>query len=214
MTHPTLIIGNRNYSSWSLRPWFFLRKNEIQLSLRQLWLDEPEFKPAIAEYGSGGKVPVLLDGELIVWDSLAIIEYAIERYDCAFGWPADRRQRAHARSISCEMHSSFSALREECSMDIRNRNHTQLSPAARADIDRICEIWGQALEMSGNRGQWLYSEFSAADAMFVPVVFRLIGYGIEVNPQAQAYIDFVLADAQLGEWVQAARDEGHTLLNH
>jgi len=207
MNTRTLVIGNKNYSSWSLRPWFFLRKNNIEFKEQQLWLDAPEFRPAIAQYGSGGKVPVLLDSGIQVWDSLAIIEYSIDRFGCDTCWPTDIEQRAHARSIVCEMHSGFPALRAECPMDIRERHERILSEAAQADISRICTVWTQALTMSGNQGRWLYGEFSVADAMFAPVVFRLLSFGIKTDPLIQAYIDFVLDDDILAEWVGDAYAE-------
>ncbi len=211
MNIPELIVGNKNYSSWSLRPWFFLRKNNIEFAEKQLWLDEPQFRSDISRYGSGGKVPVLLDSGVEVWDSLAIIEYAIDRFGCDGGWPMDKRQGAHARSIACEMHSSFPALREECPMDIRGFHHVTLSEAAQADIKRVCSVWTQALQMSGNQGRWLYGDFSAADAMFVPVVFRFNSFGVKVSPLIQAYIDFVLADTALAEWIKDAHAETRQL---
>ncbi len=203
----TLVIGNKNYSSWSLRPWLFLRKNNIEFEEKQLWLDVPAFKTDISRYGSGGKVPVLIDSGVEIWDSLAIIEYLIDRFACDAGWPAEIAQRAHARSIVCEMHSGFSALREACSMDIRGRYQIDLSAAAQDDVQRICAIWTQALEMSGSNGHWLYREFSPADAMFAPVVFRFNSFGIKVSPIIQAYIDFVLADEVLAGWIREAHAE-------
>lgn len=207
MNTPTLLIGNKNYSSWSLRPWFFLRKNGIEFIERQLWLDEADFKSKVGRYNSGGKVPVLLDGKLQIWDSLAIVEYAIEHYDCQYDWPQEPAQRAHARSCVCEMHSGFTALRKECPMDIRNRHVVELSDATARDIQRICELWTQALDLAGREGGWLYGDFSVADAFYAPVVFRLASYGVEVSERAQAYMDYMLADETLAEWVSAARRE-------
>jgi glutathione S-transferase len=207
MNTRTLVIGNKNYSSWSLRPWFFLRKNNIDFEEKQLWLDVPEFKTNIRQYGSGGKVPILIDSGVEIWDSLAIIEYSIDRFGCNACWPADIAQRAHARSIVCEMHSGFAALRNACPMDIRGRHRIDLSQAVEADIQRICTIWTQALEMSASNGRWLYGEFSSADAMFAPVVFRFNSFGIKVSPVIQAYIDFVLADEVLAEWISDAHAE-------
>jgi glutathione S-transferase len=210
MNTRTLIIGNKNYSSWSLRAWFFLRKNNIEFTEEQLWLDVPEFKSSISQYGSGGKVPVLLDSSIEVWDSLAIIEYSIDRFECQLCWPKDMNWSGHARSIVCEMHSSFRAMREECPMDIRGRHEINLSEAAQTDFERICKIWTQALEMTDKQGRWLYGDFSPADAMFAPVVFRLSGYGVKVSPLIRAYVDFVIADEVLGEWIRdAARETRH-----
>lgn len=212
MTTPTLVIGNKNYSSWSLRSWFFLRKNNIEFTEKQLWLDEPEFTPAISQYNSGGKVPLLLDSGIAVWDSLAIIEYSIDRFDCNGGWPEDQSLRAHARSIACEMHSSFAALREECPMDIRSQYEISLSAAAQADIERIGHIWTQALEMTGKQAAWLYGNFSPADAMFAPVVFRFNSFGVKVSPLLQSYIDFVLDDEVLAEWIHDAKRETQEII--
>ena len=211
MNSPTLIIGNKNYSSWSLRPWLFLRKNEIEFREKILWLDEPGFKPAINPMGSGGKVPVLVESDTTLWDSLAIIETAIERYPCRYSWPDDPAQRAHARSISYEMHSSFAALRNECPMDIRATRHLELTDATLEDIERIEQIWAQALVMSGEQGRWLYGDFSAADAMFAPVVFRFQTYQVEVSPLLSAYMDYVLSDELLGLWISDAISETHQI---
>jgi len=211
MSKCILVIGNKNYSSWSLRPWLFLRKNNIPFTEKQLWLDVPEFKPAINRYSSGGKVPLLLDAGIEVWDSLAIIEYAIERFGCDLCWPTDIRMRAHARSIASEMHSSFPALRAECPMDIRGHHSITLSEAAQTDVDRICHIWTQALEMSGDKARWLYGDFSPADAMFAPVVFRLHTYGIKLKPLIQRYVDYLMADPVVQEWVSAAGRESRKI---
>jgi len=211
MTDRTLVIGNKNYSSWSLRPWLFLRKNGITFKEQQLWLDEPEFAPAIATHPSGGKVPLLLDEGGAVWDSLAIIETAIDRYECQYGWPSDPAQRAHARSICCEMHSSFAALRAQCPMDIRRAYTLTLSDATQKDIARIIEVWSQALQLSGNQGRWLYGDFSAADAMFAPVVFRFRSLALTAPPQIQSYMEYVLADSILSEWISAAQLESRTI---
>ena len=165
---PTLVIGNKNYSSWSLRPWFFLKKNGITFQERQLWLDEPGFQHEVGRYNSGGKVPILIDAGQQVWDSLAIVEYAIERYACPYAWPKPMSHRIHARSSVCEMHSGFFALRGECPMDVRARYEPELSEATARDIQRICDLWTQAFELSGSADAWLYGEFSVADAFFAP----------------------------------------------
>lgn len=209
MTSPTLIIGNKNYSSWSLRPWLFLRKNNIDFIENTLWLDEPAFKAAIDPIGSGGKVPVLLESDNTVWDSLAIIESCIDRYSCQYSWPANLAMRAHARSISCEMHSSFAALRAECPMDVRSNQKVELSQAAAQDVYRVEQIWRQALEMSGKQGRWLYGDFSVADAMYAPVVFRFERSDVALSPLTQSYKDYVLADKTIQKWIRDAKQETH-----
>lgn len=211
MNDLTLVIGNKNYSSWSLRPWLFLMKNQLQFTEKQLWLDEPEFKFDVAVYGSGGKVPVLMDGEEAIWDSLAIIETAIDRYDCRYGWPEAPRMRAHARSAACEMHSGFMALREQCDMDVRGSHRKALSAATLADIERISHLWEQALDLSGDSTRWLYGDFSVADAMFAPVVSRFHSYGVSVSSAVQRYMDFALADSDFSIWIENARLESRSI---
>ncbi|MEE9447005.1 MAG: glutathione S-transferase family protein [Arenicellales bacterium] len=211
MSQKTLVIGNKNYSSWSLRPWLFLSKNNIEFTEKMIWLDEPTFKPAIEGFGSGGKVPVLVEGELIIWDSLAIIETAIDRYDCQYAWPKDADLRAHARSISNEMHAGFGTLRNDCTMDIRSKHNIDISEALQQDVSRICTLWETALAQSGNQGRWLYGDFSAADAMYAPVVFRFNTYGMKVSSTVQAYMDYVMADAVLARWVAEAKLETREL---
>lgn len=211
MNDRTLVIGNKNYSSWSLRPWLFLKKNQLQFTEHQLWLGEPEFKSNVAVFGSGGKVPVLVDGEEVIWDSLAIIETAIDRYECQYGWPEAPQMRAHARSAACEMHSGFMALREQCPMDIRGHHNKALSAATLTDIERISYLWEQALAMSGDRKRWLYGEFSAADAIFAPVVSRFHSYGVSVSHAVQCYLDFALTDPDFTEWIESARLESRSI---
>ncbi len=206
-----LVIGNKNYSSWSLRPWLFLRKNQLPFTEHQLWLDEPEFKSDVAVFGSGGKVPVMMDGGEAIWDSLAIIETAIDRYDCRYGWPEEPRMRAHARSAAGEMHSGFISLRGQCPMDIRGHHHKTLSLETLADIERISYLWTQAMDSSGDNTRWLYGDFSAADAMFAPVVSRFHSYGVSVTPAVQRYMDFAMADPDLAEWIESARQESRSI---
>lgn len=207
MNDLTLVIGNKNYSSWSLRPWFFLRKNKLPFTEQQLWLYVPEFKPAISAYNSGGKVPVLIDGDEEIWDSLAIIDTLIDRYDCQYGWPEAPRMRAHARSAACEMHAGFMALREQCPMVIHGKHSKNLSAETLKDIQRISDLWTQAMAMSGDQTRWLYGDFSAADAMFAPVVFRLQSYDVKVSAVVRRYMDFVLSDVDLSAWIEDAGQE-------
>lgn len=211
MNDRTLVIGNKNYSSWSLRPWLFLRKNQLAFTEHQLWLYEPGFASGIEPFGSGGKVPVLIDKDEVIWDSLAIIETLIDRYDCRYSWPEVPKMRAHARSAVCEMHSGFMALREQCPMDIRGRHNTNLTSATLLDIERISQLWTEALNLSGDNSRWLYGDFSAADAMFAPVVFRFHSYGVSVNPLVQRYMEYVLADRSLSEWIIASGKETRSL---
>jgi glutathione S-transferase len=204
-----LVIGNKNYSSWSMRPWLALRANNIdfeEISM-PLYTGEAD-KKRILGYSRSGKVPVLVDGDVTVWDSLAIIEYAAERFPSARLWPDNRAARAHARAISAEMHSGFAALRNECGMNLHRRvGGIELSPEARADIARIQQIWTECLERHGEAGPFLFGAFGGADAMFAPVVHRFRTYAIEVSPATRRYMDAMRALPAFQEWTRAALAE-------
>lgn len=205
----TLVIGNKNYSSWSMRPWLALKACGIgfdEVSI-PLYTGEAD-KQRILKFSRSGKVPVLVDGDVTVWDSLAIIEYAAERFPDAHLWPADRASRAHARSVSAEMHSGFAALRNECGMNLhRQIGPKPLSADARADIARIQESWAECRERYGKLGPYLFGAFSAADAMYAPVVHRFRTYAIEVSAEVQRYMDTMLALPAFQEWTRAALAE-------
>ncbi len=205
----TLVIGNKNYSSWSMRPWLALRANNIAFEevLIPLYTGDAD-KQRILDFTGSGKVPVLVDGDVTVWDSLAIIEYAAERFPQARLWPEDRASRAHARSISAEMHSGFAALRNECGMNLhRPVGAIDLSADARADIARIQQIWIECRERHGKSGQFLFGAFGGADAMFAPVVHRFRTYAIAVGPDVRAYMDAMMALPAFAEWTGAALAE-------
>jgi glutathione S-transferase len=204
-----LVIGNKNYSSWSMRPWLALRANNISFEevFIPLYTGEAD-KKRILGYSRSGKVPVLVDGDVTVWDSLAIIEYVAERFPSAGLWPDDRAARAHARAISAEMHSGFAALRNECGMNLHRRvGGIELSPEARADIARIQQIWTDCRERYGEAGPFLFGSFGGADAMFAPVVHRFRTYAIEVSPPARRYMDAMMALPAFQEWTRAALAE-------
>lgn len=204
-----LVIGNKNYSSWSMRPWLALRANNIAFEevFIPLYTGDAD-KQRILGFSRAGKVPTLIDGDVTVWDSLAIIEYLAERFPEAGLWPEHRADRAHARSISAEMHSGFMALRNECPMNLhRPVREVALSQDARANIARIQETWLDCRERHGRRGPFLFGSFGAADAMFAPVVYRFRSYAIEVAPKVQAYMDAVLALPAVEEWTQAGLAE-------
>jgi glutathione S-transferase len=205
----TLVIGNKNYSSWSMRPWLALRANNIAFDevFIPLYTGEAD-KKRILDVTRSGKVPALVDGDLTVWDSLAIIEYVAERFPQARLWPEDRAGRAHARSISAEMHSGFMALRSECPMNLhRPVGAIALSADARADIARIQQIWIECRERYGKSGPFLFGSFGGADAMFAPVVYRFLTYAIEVAPQLRDYIDAMQSLPAFGEWTRAGLAE-------
>ena len=189
-----LAIGNKNYSSWSMRPWLALRANKIPFEeiFIPLYTGD-EDKQRILVITKSGKVPALIDGDVTVWDSLAIIEYLAERFPQARLWPEDRAGRAHARSVSAEMHSGFSALRNECAMNLhRPIRAIALSADAYADVARIQQIWIECRERYAKYGPYLFGSFGAADAMFAPVVHRFRSYAVPVSPEAHSYMETMM----------------------
>ncbi|MGA7999630.1 MAG: glutathione S-transferase family protein [Bradyrhizobium sp.] len=208
-----LVIGNKNYSSWSMRPWLALRANDIAFEeiFIPLYTGAAD-KQRILDFTHSGKVPALIDGDVTIWDSLAIIEYVAERFPETRLWPEDRASRAHARSISAEMHSGFMALRNECGMNLhRPIRAVALSADARANVARIQEIWTECRERYGKLGPFLFGKFGAADAMFAPVVHRLRTYAIAVEPAAQAYMETMRALPAFQEWTRAGLAETHVI---
>ncbi len=206
----TLVIGNKNYSSWSMRPWLAMRASNIAFEevFIPLYTDNPADKQRILTYSHAGKVPILVDGDITVWDSLAIIEYLAERFPERKLWPEDRAMRAHARSISAEMHSGFQALRNECGMNLhRPVGAAPLSADAKANIARVEEIWRDCRVRYGRGGPFLFGAFSGADAMYAPVVHRFRTYAIEVGPQAKAYMETMMALTAFREWTDAGLAE-------
>lgn len=204
-----LVIGNKNYSSWSMRPWLALRANDIAFDevFIPLYTGEAD-KQQILSFTRSGKVPALLDGDVTIWDSLAIIEYVAERFAEAQLWPQDRASRAHARSISAEMHSGFAALRNECGMNLRRPvGAIPLSAAARADIARIQQIWIECRERHGKSGPFLFGAFGGADAMFAPVVHRFRTYAVEVAPLVRDYMEAMMSLPAFQEWTSAGLAE-------
>lgn len=202
----TLVIGNKNYSSWSLRAWLLLREAGIEFAERRIALDEPGTREALAAVSPAARVPVLLlDGET-VWDSLAIAETVAERYPAKSLWPVDPGARAHARSISAEMHAGFPALREQMPMNCRAMGRrVPLSDGLQADIDRVIAIWTECGRRYG--GGWLFGRFSIADVMYAPVVLRFRTYDVRVPDAAQSYPERVLASAAMQDWLAAAEIE-------
>ena len=205
-----LVIGNKNYSSWSMRPWLALRAKEIAFDevFIPLYTNDKADKDRILGFSHSGKVPALIDGDITVWDSLSIIEYLAEKYPQSRLWPEDRARRAHARSISAEMHSGFMALRNECGMNLhRPVGAIELSADARANVARIEEIWTECRERWGTSGPFLFGAFGAADAMYAPVVHRFRTYAITVAPQAAAYMETMTALPAFAEWTRAGLAE-------
>ncbi|ABD88878.1 glutathione S-transferase family protein [Rhodopseudomonas palustris] len=204
-----LVIGNKNYSSWSLRPWLALKATDIAFDevVIPLYTGAAD-KQRILDVSPAGKVPVLVDGDITVWDSLAIIEYAAERFPQAQLWPDDRARRAHARAVSAEMHSGFPALRNECGMNLhRPVGAKPLSAAAQADIARIQQIWSECRQRYGQLGPYLFGAFSAADAMYAPVVHRFLTYAIDMPGELRSYVEAMTALPAFRQWTEAGRAE-------
>ena len=208
MSALTLIIGNCNYSSWSLRPWLFLRHHNIDFAERHIALSTATTESELATYFSGGKVPVLLDGDREIWDSLAILEYLADRFPETQGWPTDTEAKAVARSVAAEMHSSFPHLRNALPMNCRRKfPHFKISQETQSDIDRITTVWRFCRERFGENGPWLFGQFSVADCMYAPVVVRFVGYDVSLDPVSQAYVDTVYQSPALQAWIAKGKAE-------
>jgi glutathione S-transferase len=212
MTERTLIIGNKNYSSWSLRPWLVLRQVGVDFTEVKLSLGVPEAKAELRRYSPTGRVPVLMDGDLMIWESLSICEYVAECFPEADLWPKDRKVRAHARSISNEMHAGFADLRQTMPMDVRTR-YPRKEPtlAVQADIDRITDIWQHCRQHYEQDGDFLFGSFTIADAMFAPVVTRFVTYDVPLDPVCRKYVEAILTLPAMQEWIKAAGEETEQL---
>ena len=206
-----LIIGNRAYSSWSMRGWLAVRQSgeEFEELVVPLFDAEWENRREGNEFApSLGKVPILWDGECVVWDSLAIIEFLADRCGRQLYWPEDPAARGMARSMAAEMHSSFASLRRELPMNVRKSYPPRdLSDAVRDDINRILQLWAQARARFGGTGEYLFGSWCAADIMFAPVVTRFITYGVPVPPFAALYMKAVLSHPHVRDWIDQAQDE-------
>jgi len=203
----TLIIGNKNYSSWSMRPWVVMKAFNIPFQEVRILLGQPETSAMIAEYSAAGRVPVLMAGETTLWDSLAICEYLAEQFQEKNLWPQDVGARALARSICAEMHSGFTGLRSAMWMNIRAKFPGKgRTMEAQADIGRISEIWETCFARSGPH-QFLFGDFSIADAYFAPVVMRFRTYTVSLAPALEAYVERVAAHPAVAEWISGAMAE-------
>jgi len=213
MADPVLVIGNKNYSSWSLRPWIAMKVLGLPFEERRIALYAPGAKTEILRYSPSGKVPCLVDGDLRVWDSLAILETLAESRPEL--WPAAPARRALARSICAEMHSGFSALRQHMSMNVRKRYPGRgRTPETLADLARIVAIWSECLaatQRSGVAGPFLFGSFTAADAMYAPIVLRFRTYEVDLPASCRAYVDAMLALPAMQEWIAAAEREAESI---
>ena len=209
MADLTIYLGNKNYSSWSLRPWLVLKRTTVAFDEVVIPLYQPGSRETILKFSPSGRLPALHHGEVTVWDSLAICEYLADSFPTFGLWPKDPAARALARAVSSEMHAGFAALREHLPMNVRssfpNRAPTQ---EAQADINRIMALWRDCRSRYGEgNGPFLFGDFTIADAMYAPVVSRFRTYRIELERDAQAYCDTVIAWPAMQEWIAAARDE-------
>ena len=209
---PTLVIANKLYSSWSLRPWLLLRQLGIPFEEIVVPLDTPEFRAEVAKHSPAGKVPVLVEGDVAVWESLAIMDHVGESFDDAEVWPRDPHARAMARSVAAEMHAGFQALRKACPMNLGKRFAAKdRGPEVQRNIDRITAIFREARGRFGSGGPFLFGAFSAADAMYAPICTRLDTYSIPLDPVSQEYVGTMLALPAFQEWRAAALREPWTV---
>ena len=203
-----LIVGNKNYSSWSMRPWVLLRQADIAFRELQLWFDEAGHAKGIEQYSPTGQVPVLMVNDEPVWDSLAICETAAELYPDKRLWPADARARAHARSVCAEMHAGFRSLRGAMPVNIRaSLPGKGMSPAVERDIARITALWSDCRRRYGSGGDMLFGHFTVADAYYAPVVMRFITYAVSLPAAARDYVEAVRKLPAVAEWMAAAKRE-------
>ncbi len=204
----TLVIGNKNYSSWSFRPWIAMKVAGIAFDEMLISLEAADFKERVLKVSGTGKVPVLIDGDIHIWESLSILEYLAEKFPAAKLWPSDPAARALARTVSSEMHAGFQPLRQLCPMNFwRPVKTMQLTPEAAANVRRIDALWTDCRTRYGAGGPFLFGAFGAADAMYAPVVSRLHTYAAPVGPEARAYMAAVMALPAWAEWKAAAVKE-------
>ena len=210
MSKPLLIIGNKNYSSWSLRAWLMLKHAGVDFDELRVPLFVEGYKEKLLAYSPAGKVPAYRDGDLLVWDTLAIGEYLYEAHPSL--WPAQREARARARSVSAEMHSGFVSLRRAMPMNIRARGRTvAMTAELEADIARIKTIWRELRAQYASAGSWLFGAYSIADAMFAPVAFRFLTYGVSEPGGVDEYVQTVARDPLVLTWVRDSELEAEVI---
>src|SRR5262249_46262234 len=203
-----LIIGNKNYSSWSLRPWIAMKVAGIAFDEEVISLDAPDLRAGVGRFSPGENVPALAEGDVHIWESLAVLEYLAEKFPGARLWPADPRARALARAISAEMHAGFVPLRRHLPMNMsRPVLPRQLTPEVEANVRRIDEMWTDCRTRHDADRAFLFGGFGAADAMYAPVVSRFHTYGVKVSEAARGYMDAMMALPAWGEWRAAAPED-------
>jgi len=206
----TLIVGTKTWSSWSLRAWLMLKKCRVPFTEIVVPLRRDDTAARLAELSPSGKVPVLRHGDRVVWDTLAIAEYLADEFPRRALWPRDPAARALARSISAEMHSGFTAMRESMPMDFlaRHEGGAEPGPATQRDIDRIQAVWRQARDTFGAAGPYLFGAWTLADAMYAPVASRFVTYGVSLEPDSADYVETLIGDAAMKEWRTACEAAG------
>jgi glutathione S-transferase len=208
MSKLKLVIGNKRYSSWSLRPWLLLKYANIEFEEIKIYLFKENFKEKILQYSPSGKVPILIDGDISVWESLAICEYLAEKFPENNFWPKERAAKAMARSISSEMHAGFTNLRQSLPMNcVKKRSLKDIPEAAQKDIDRIIQIWETCRGIYKAEGDFLFGEFTIADCMYAPVATRFLTYGVQLPKLAEDYKNAILNMEAMKAWVKDAQVE-------
>lgn len=206
-----LVIGNKNYSSWSLRPWLLLRHFELPFEEVSVALFTAGYQDELAKYSPTLRVPVLREGNYTIWDSLAICEYVSEKHLNARAFPADIMERALCRAYCSEMHSGFMAIRSEMPMNCRARKRLQVSAAAEAECRRVEQLFAEARARFAGGGEYLFGQFSVADCMYAPLVMRFMTYGIELSAPGREYMETMLQNPALIAWIEAAGNESQVL---
>jgi len=207
-----LIIGNKTYSGWSMRPWLALRHADAKFRETRVPLYIAGYKGKVLEHSPSGKVPALKHGAITLWDSLAICEYLAELFPAAKLWPAEAADRATARSMSAEMHSGFSAIRNALPFNCRAQGrHVALTAPVEEEVARVQSLWHSCRQHHAKTGPWLFGAFTIADAMFIPMALRFATYGVALGPIEQAYLDTILGHPPVQEWIAAARLESEVM---
>jgi glutathione S-transferase len=206
-----LIIGNKNYSSWSLRPWLLLKHFAVEFEEVKIALFTEGYQAELAKYSPTLRVPVLVDGDSKIWDSLAIAEYVSEKYLQGSALPADIEERALCRAYCSEMHSGFMAIRSEMPMNCRALKRLKISQAAKAECERIDQLFVEARTRFSGRGEYLFGDFTLADCMFAPIVMRFTTYSVELSQISQNYMNTMLKNSALQAWIADAQNESQIL---
>src|SRR5579863_1219808 len=210
-----LVIGNKAYSSWSLRPWLVLKHVGVAFTETRVPLYVHGYKEELLKHGPSGRVPILKRGELTVWDSLAICEYLAELFPQAELWPKDAATRATGRAVSAEMHSGFTSIRSAMPFNCRAKGRrVPITAEIQKEIDRVLSLWRSCREAYGRGGPWLFGRFTIADAMFIPVALRFVTYTVPLDAVAQAYADTSLNHAPVREWIAAAEHETEVMISN